>query len=125
MTMAGNGSRPIGVSVVFVLILIAGVLAVAAGIWRLVNREDGVGAVAAVASLAIGLVYLLVARGIAQGNRVARFVVALVTVLGLVTSTWTLFVRPALWVNLTIQIVLGLAVLALLYTARARQFFRG
>jgi hypothetical protein len=121
--MAGNGARPFGVTLVFIVILVSGVLAVVAGVWRLFNREDGVGWISAAVTIAIGLVYLLVARGIANGSRGARFLVALVTFLMIITSVWALFVSPGLWLTIAVQIALGLIVLGLLYSARAKQFF--
>jgi hypothetical protein len=121
--MAGNGSRPFGVSIVLVVILVSGLIAVGAGIWRLFNREDGVGWISASITIVIGLIYLLVARGIANGNRGARFLVALVTFVMIATSVWALFISPGLWLTIAIQILLGLIVLGLLYNARARQFF--
>jgi hypothetical protein len=121
--MSGNGSRPFGVTIVFIVILVSGALAVIAGIWRLFNREDGVGWISAAVTIAIGAIYLLVARGIANGSRGARFLVALVTFLMIITSVWAIFVSPGLWPTLVIQILLGLIVLGLLYSARAKQFF--
>lgn len=121
--MPGTGARPFGVTLVFVVILISGVLAVVAGVWRLFNRGDDIGWIASAVTIAIGLVYLLVARGIANGSRGARFLVALVTFLMIVTSVWALFVNPELWLTLGVQVVLGLIVLGLLYSARAKLFF--
>lgn len=121
--MSGNGSRPFGVTIVFIVVLVSGALAVIAGIWRLFNREDGVGWISAAVTIAIGAIYLLVARGIANGSRGARFLVALVTLLMIITSVWAIFVSPGLWPTLVIQILLGLIVLGLLYSARAKQFF--
>ncbi len=121
--MSGNGKRPLGVSLVFVVILISGVLAVVAGIWRLFNRGDDIGWIAALVVILLGLIYLLVAKGIANGSRGARFVVAIVTVLSIVAATWSMILQPSVWVTAVIQILLGLIVLGLLYNARARQFF--
>ena len=121
--MSGNGSRPFGVTIVFIVVLVSGALAVIAGIWRLFNREDGIGWIPAAVTIAIGLVYLLVARGIANGSRGARFLVALVTFLMIITSVWAVFVSPGLWLTIGVQVVLGLIVLGLLYSARAKQFF--
>ena len=121
--MSGSGARPFGVTIVFVVILISGALAVIAGIWRLVDRGDDIGWISSAVTVAIGLVYLLVARGIANGSRGARFLVALVTFLMIATSVWALFVNPGLWLTIGVQIVLGLIVLGLLYSARAKLFF--
>ena len=121
--MAGNGNRPFGVTIVFILILIQGLLSVGAGIWRLFNRDDGIGWIPAAIGIGIGVVYLLVARGIANGNRAARLLVAAITVLAIVVAVWAVAVAPAVWLAVAIQILIGLAILGLLYNARARQFF--
>jgi hypothetical protein len=124
--MAEKGSRPFGVTLVFVVILLSGALLVVAGVARLFNRGDNanVGLIAALVTMAIGVIYLLVAKGIANGSRMARLIVAVVTVLSIGSSIWTLFTAPALWFTLLVQIALGLIVLVLLYSARASMFFR-
>lgn len=121
--MAGNGHRPFSVSIVFVVILISGVLGVIAGIYRLFNRGDDVSWVPAVVTLVLALIYLLVAKGIANGSRGARFLVALVSVLWIIAGVWTIVIAPALWLASGIQVLLGLITLGLLYNAKARQFF--
>lgn len=117
------GSRPFSVSIVFVVILISGVLGVVAGIVRLFNRGDDLGWVSAVVTIVLGLIYLLVARGIANGSRGARFLVALVSVLWIIAGVWTFIIAPGLWLASTVQVLLGLITLGLLYNGRARQFF--
>lgn len=123
--MAEKGSRPFGVTLVFVVILLSGAFAVFAGIMRLFTNDTNtdVPLVAALVTIAIGVIYLLVAKGIANGSRMARFIVALVTVLSVGSAIWMLVVAPGLWLTLVVQIAFGLIVLALLYSARARQFF--
>jgi hypothetical protein len=125
--MADTVKRPFGVTLVFVVILITGFFTVIAGIARLFNRGDNatVGLWTAIITIVIGVLYLLVARGIASGSSLARFIVALLTVLMIAAAIWTLFAAPALWVALLIQILLGLIVLLLLYSAPATRFFKG
>jgi hypothetical protein len=124
--MSDTAKRPLGVTIVFILILISGLFAIVAGIARLFNRGDNatVGLWAAIITIAIGVVYLLVARGIANGNSLARFVVALLTLLTIASAIWVMFTAPSLWATLLIQILLGLIVLLLLYSARASMFFK-
>jgi hypothetical protein len=124
--VADNSKRPIGVTLVFVVILITGVFQVIAGIARLFNRGDNatVGLWAAIITIVIGVLYLLVAKGIANGSRMARFIVALLTVLMIASAIWIMFTAPSLWLALAVQILLGLIVLMLLYSARASMFFR-
>lgn len=123
--MEERGSRPFGVTLVFIVILLMGAFIVFAGFMRLFTDTDNtdVPLVAALVTIALGLVYLLVAKGIANGSRMARFVVALITVLSVGSAIWMLVIAPGLWLTLVVQIVLGLIVLALLYSARSRQFF--
>jgi hypothetical protein len=124
--MAGTVSRPIGVTLVFVVILITGLLAVVSGFIRLFNRGDNnTTLVTAAVTIGVGVIYLLVARGIANGSRGARFIVAAVTVLSLVGYVWMLFTTSGLVLTLLIQILLGLIVLGLLYSVAARRFFAG
>ncbi len=122
--MSDRVSRPFGVTVVFVVILFSGALALFSGIWRLVNRGDNVGWIPAAITVGIGLVYVFIAKGIANGSSAARFLVALATVCMLILCVWALVISPSLWPTLAIQILLGLIVLGLLYTAKASRFFR-
>lgn len=121
--MAGNGHRPFSVSVVFVVILISGLLGVVAGVIRLFNRGDDLGWVSAAVTIVLGLVYLLVARGIANGSRGARFLVALVSILWIVVGVWVFIMEPGLWLASGVQVLLGLITLGLLYNGKARAFF--
>ena len=124
--MAGSGSRPFGVTIVFIVILITGALAVVSGVWRLFNRGDNnTTLTTALVTIAVGVIYLLVAKGIANGSRAARLIVAVVTVLSLIGYTVLLFTTTGLVATLLIQILLGLIVLGLLYSVRARRFFAG
>jgi hypothetical protein len=123
--MSDKVSRPLGVTLVFVVILISGLLAVISGLLRLFDRGNNNTTLAtAGVTIVIGLIYLLVAKGIAGGSRGARFVVAIVTVLSLVGYVYLLFTTNGLVLTLVIQILLGLIVLGLLYSARATLFFR-
>jgi hypothetical protein len=118
--------RPFGVTLVFIVILITGAFQLFAGFVRLFNRGDNatVGLWAALITIAIGIAYLLVAKGIANGNSLARFLVALLTILMIIAAVWMLIAAPGLWVALIIQILLGVIVLLLLYSARASMFFK-
>jgi hypothetical protein len=73
----------------------------------------------------IGVVYLLVARGLANGNNFSRLLVVVVTVVSIAGSVWVLFAHPggARWSTVG-SIVLGVIVLAILYSPKASAFFR-
>jgi hypothetical protein len=127
--MSSNVSRPFGVTIVFLLILLSGALLVLAGIVRLFNRGDEatVTVTQAIISIVIGVIYLLVAKGIANGNRGARMLVALLTILSVAQGFWVLFTNLSnisVVIAASIQVLIGLAILGILYSRRAGEFFR-
>jgi hypothetical protein len=119
--------RPFSVTIVVAVIFIAGVLGVVAGFmrifgWGVADSEKNV--LAGLITVGIGLIYLLVARGIARGSGFARLLVAIVTVLNMGLSIWVMVItRGGRWIDSLILIFLGLVILALLYNGRAREFF--
>lgn len=121
--MAGSGHRPFSVSIVFIVILVSGALGIIAGIYRLFNRGDDLGWISSAITIGLGVIYLLVAKGIANGNRGSRFLVALVSVLWIIVGVWAFIIEPGIWLASTVQVLLGLVTLGLLYNGKARQFF--
>ena len=119
------GSRPFGVSLLTVIIVISGVLGIIGGIVALLDFGDSVGLVSALVLLLVGLIYLLVAKGLWNGSSGARLVVAIVTVLSLLNGIWMLVaVAGQRWSGL-FSIIVALIVLGILYSRRATIFFRG
>ena len=119
--------RPIGVTLVGVLIVISGVFGIVAGVLGLFDADLRVGAslVTLVLIIVIGLVYLLVAKGLFNGNSFARALVALLTFINLVVGVVNLiFVSGMRWNGLVLGLF-SLIILALLFSARANAFFRG
>jgi hypothetical protein len=119
--------RPFSVTIVVAVIFIAGLLGVVAGFMRIfgwgVDEVDR-NVLAGLITIGIGVVYLLVARGIAGGSGFARLLVAVVTVLNMALSVWVMVITEwGRWLDSLILIFLGLVILALLYNARAREFF--
>lgn len=118
------GQRPFGVSLLTIIIVIYGISAIVMGILGLLTvfGDLGTGAlIAAALTILIGLVYLAVASGLWNGGRVARMLVAIFTVLGLIAGILTL-VGGNVWQGL-IQIVVTLIILFLLFNAKAKAFF--
>lgn len=119
--------RPFSVTIVVAVVFIAGVLGVVAGFmrifgWGVPDSERNV--LAGLITVGIGLIYLLVARGIARGSGFARLLVAIVTVLNMALSVWVMVITSGTrWVDSLILIFLGLVILALLYNGRAREYF--
>lgn len=115
--------RPALVTLLLILVVIEGLFSIFVGLVLVFTRDsinvtgDAPPSGVSASSLAlwlgilltvIGLVYLLVARGLANGNNFARLVVAVVTVLSIASSVWLLFAHPggARWSTVG-SIVLG------------------
>ena len=89
------------------------------------NLNDAVGAGiwGVIVSIVIGVIYLLVAKGIFDGNRVSRIIVAIFTVINLLKGISYLFAGREIIVNGIIDIIIALIILYLLYGGKARMFF--
>lgn len=124
--MSDTIKRPFGVTIVFVLILIAGVLGLVAGVLVLFNRGDNetVGWTYGLVTILMSVIYLLVAKGIANGSRVSRLIVGIITVLHLLSGVWIAIVSSGHRLTGVVQAVLALVILFMLYNARASRFFR-
>jgi hypothetical protein len=124
--MADTKSRPFGVTLVFILILIVGVLGLIAGVLVLFNRGDNqaVGMTYGIVTIVISVIYLLVAKGIANGSRFSRLIVGLLTLISLVGGIWVAIVASGQRMTGVIQAALALLILFMLYNARASRFFR-
>lgn len=123
--MTATGPRPFGVTLVGILIFVVGILGVLTGILGLVYRDSYPGTIALsaiIATLVIGLIYLLVGKGIFNGSRGARFLVALVTVLNLIVGVLAA-ITPGRLLSGLIQVLVSLVILALLYSAGAKRYF--
>lgn len=120
-----SGSRPFGVSLLTVIIVISGVLGIGAGIVALLDFGDSVGLISALVVLLVGLVYLLVAKGLWNGSAGARLVVAIVTVLSLLNGIWMVVAAAGQRWSGAFSVLVALIVLAILYSRRATEFFRG
>ena len=123
--MANGIARPMGVTLVGVIIVISGLLGVLLGVLGLFNLNDSVGAGlwGVIVSLVIGIIYLLVAKGIFDGNRISRLIVAILTVINLLKGISYLFAGRDIIVNGLIDIIVALIVLYLLFGGKARVFF--
>lgn len=125
--------RPTGVTVVGVLIVISGIFAIIGGIFGFLNRSslteeaEAVGLAISPISFAlmiiIGIIYLLVAKGIFNGNNFSRLIVGIITAVSLLVGLFHLiFVSGMRWGGL-VQVIFALVILGLLYSRRASEFF--
>lgn len=115
------GPRPFGVTLVGILIVIGGISAILSGLVGLFTGDSlGLGIVALIVLLVVGLIYLAVAKGIFAGSGGARMIVGIVTVVSIIGGFFALFGNP---LGGILQIVWGLIILALLYSGKAKAFF--
>jgi len=122
--MTANGQRPGGVTLVGILLLVFGVLYVLSSLLGLFNatmRQD-LGIIWILVSLAVGVIYLLVSKGIFSGNRGARLLVGIVTVINLIGGILALFNFATIAQGI-ITILVSLIILVLLYGRNARIYF--
>lgn len=117
--------RPVGVTIVGVLILIAGVFYVVGGLISIIGAAaDGFTPLIAltVVLLIIGLIYLLVARGIFSGSRGARLIVGIVTVLQMIAQVINLFGSEGI-ASPIISLIISIVILWILYGSSGKRFF--
>ncbi|NQW73014.1 MAG: hypothetical protein HQ453_09805 [Actinobacteria bacterium] len=117
--MAGIGARPFGVTLIGIIIIIGGILALLAAVVALLGIGDGFTSAifAALVSGVLGLIYLAVAKGIFDGNNGSRLIVAIISVINIIVGVFN-FLNGGI-----IQILVGLIVLILLYSAKSKVFF--
>ncbi len=117
--MAGIGARPFGVTLVGIIIIIEGILALLAAVVALLGIGDGFTSAifAALVSGVLGLIYLAVAKGIFDGNNGSRLIVAIISVINVIVGVFN-FLNGGI-----IQILVGIIVLILLYSAKSKVFF--
>lgn len=121
------GQRPGGVVLIAVLAWIGAALQIISGVLVLtgVLSPDGVGTEAAWIAIVVGAISFLVAFFLFSGSNIARILVTISFVLSLLTAIFAIASNPS---NLVAPIVSGVVALigiALLYTSRANQFFKG
>ncbi|MEJ3403958.1 hypothetical protein WDJ51_04375 [Rathayibacter sp. YIM 133350] len=133
--MSGVNTRPGGVTFIAVLIWIQGALDVLGGVLLLIAQgvegaADPFGGPAglitsAIVSILLGLIIIVVARGLLRGSRGARTVVTVIEVLTLLSAVFLAFAAPAQFLSSVLTGLIALVVILLLWTGRAASFFRG
>ncbi|MFM8352059.1 MAG: hypothetical protein ACKN9D_13465 [Actinomycetales bacterium] len=125
--MTASSNRPAGVTLVGLLIILVGLAYVVLSVLGLIYRgtEVAIGLGALLVSLAVGIIYLLVAKGIFNGNKFSRFLVSLFTVIGLLGGLTALIFASVTnnRVEGAIQAGISVVILLLLHSRRAKQFF--
>ena len=125
--MTTTSNRPAGVTLVGLLIILVGLAYVALSVLGLIYRgtEVAIGLGALLVSLAVGVIYLLVAKGIFNGNKFSRFLVTIVTLIGLIGGFMALIFASVSnnRIEGAIQAGISVLILIMLHTRRAKQFF--
>ncbi|WP_285113655.1 hypothetical protein [Leifsonia sp. fls2-241-R2A-40a] len=125
-------TRPGSVTLVAVLTYINGILNIIGGVIILLTRDQMAGSnsgaiggitTAAIISILLGIVTVIVARGLLRGSSVSRVIVAVVMIIDIVNGVLMLFTLQL--VSGTIQILWSALILILLFTRRANAFFAG
>ncbi len=114
--------RPGLVTVVVVLTVIGGIGSIIAGI--IAVTATGV-AWAGILFIVLGLIYLAVAKGLADGNNTARLIVAVVSVIqiGSAVLTWISSDNNQTRNSALGSAIVSLVILLILYSPRANAFF--
>ena len=127
--------RPLGVTIVAVLAVVAGAFDIIGGVVLLAMQNDatvadgfgGAGVVASIAifSLVTGILMLLIAFGLLRGNAVARIAATVVQAFSLASSIWVGIAQPSMLATEIVSALVALALLMLLWSGEASRFFRG
>lgn len=124
-----DSSRPVGVTVVAVLAWISGFFSILGGILMIISglevasmpREALIAA--AVVSIIVGIVVIIVSFGLFRGSNVARIITTVVFVLNIINSIVQLFTgTQSIWAALLSALPSIIGVI-LLYTKPANAFF--
>lgn len=120
------GQRPGGVVLIAVLAWIGAIAQIVSGVLVLTGAVSpaGVGTEAAWIGIVVGVISFLVAFFLFSGSRLARILVTISFALSLITAIVALIANPANFVAPIISGLVAVIGIALLYTARANEFFR-
>lgn len=131
--MTDGVKRPVSVSVVAVLVLLAGALDIISAVILMLQPDDAVsdaafggrtGALsAAIGSIVVGAILVILALGLWRGSWVARIIVTVLEVLSLIGSLFLAVAYLGTPVGEWLGLVASAIILILLWTHRASAFF--
>ncbi|MGR2752895.1 DUF7144 family membrane protein [Agromyces arachidis] len=129
-----KGDRPVTVTIIGVLAYIAGMIDLVSGVILLfllpvqdvVDSFGGTGPLvaAAIGSIVVGLVTVVVAGGLLRGSQVARMIVTVLQVLSIIGSLFLAVAYLGIPVGEWIGLAVSALVVILLWTPKASAFFR-
>lgn len=127
--------RPLGVTIVAVLAILAGVFDIIGGIVLLGMQSDpdvaerfgGTGLVVSLAimELLFGVVMIIIAVGLLRGNAASRIAATVVQAFSLISSLWIGFTQPSTLSTEIVSALIALALLFLLWSGEASRYFKG
>ena len=127
--------RPLGVTIVAALAIIAAVFDIIGGIVLLGMQGDataaaGFGAVWVLVTLGFmsilfGAFMLIVSYGLLRGNSVARIAATVVQAVSLASSIWFGIAEPSTLATEIVSALVALAILLLLWSGEATRYFKG
>lgn len=129
-------SRPGGVVIVAILIIISGALGIISGVLSLIGGSMGADAVVegteingagfmalGIWGIVLGVVTVLFAIGILRGSRFARAVVTIIELLAIASAVWALIVQHgSAWAHI-LNIAIPVLIVALLWTGEKTKAF--
>ena len=127
--------RPLGVTIVAALAIIAGAFDIIGGIVLLATQSDpdvadafggaGIATTIAIMEVVLGIFMLLIAFGLLRGNAVARIAATVVQALSLAGSIWIGIAQPSTLPTEIVSALVALAILMLLWSGEATRYFKG
>ncbi|MET1017064.1 MAG: hypothetical protein ABWX76_09605 [Leifsonia flava] len=128
-------SRPGGVTFIAVLAWIQGVFDIVVGILLLFNQHDpaiildfgssGALITSAILYILVGIIIIVIARGLLRGSNGARVVVTAFEVVTLIGALFVMIAAPSQFIGALVTAFIALVIILLLWTGRAAAFFRG
>ena len=127
--------RPLGVTIVAALAIIAAVFDIIGGIVLLGMQGDATAAASFGAvwvlvtlgfmSILFGAFMLIVSYGLLRGNSVARIAATVVQAVSLASSIWIGIAQPSTLATEIVSALVALAILMLLWSGEATRYFKG
>ena len=127
--------RPLGVTIVAALAIIAAAFDIIGGIVLLSRQGDtdaaagfggtGMMVTLGISSILFGAFMLVVSYGLLRGNSVSRIAATVVQVFSLASSIWIGVAQPSTLPTEILSGLLALAILMLLWSGEATRYFKG
>ena len=118
--MAENTARPLGIKIISVLFLIAGIFYLIGGIGGVLDIEALKSSVGGIAGIIAGLIYMLIGYGIWSGWKVMWYLGVIFAIIGLISAIFSIFNDDYMYV---INVIIEIVILWYLFKANVKSFF--